>query len=363
MGQKVEFRDVVALLKELISLPSFSGEESETADALCRFLTRYGVRYNRIYNNVWALSRGFDATKPTLLLNSHHDTVRPSKGHTRSPFEPCESEGRLYGLGANDAGASLVSLVATFIEHIDTSALPFNLLLGLTAAEENMGREGMSAFLAEMQQQGIAIDMAIVGEPTSMQAATAERGLVVLDGLVKGQSGHAARNEGDNAIYKAIEDVERLRSYRFPQTSEQLGDVKVTVTQIDAGTQHNVIPGECRFVVDVRTTDTYSNEEVVEYLQQAVKYATLTPRSVRIRASAISHSHPLVESAVAVGCQTFVSPTVSDRALMGGIAALKIGVGESARSHTADEYVCLTEIEAGLKIYGGLLAALAERLK
>lgn len=363
MGQKVEFQDVVALLKELISLPSFSGEECETADALCRFLTRYGVQYNRTYNNVWALSRGFDMAKPTLLLNSHHDTVRPSKDYTRSPFEPLESDDKLYGLGSNDAGGSLVSLLATFIEHIDTANLPFNLLLGLTGAEENMGREGMSAFLAEMQQRGINIDMAIVGEPTSMQAATAERGLVVLDGLVKGQSGHAARDEGDNAIYKAVEDIERLRNYRFSQKSEQLGYVKVTVTQIDAGIQHNIIPGECRFVVDVRTTDAYSNEEVVEHLQQAVKYATLTPRSVRIRASAISCSHPLVEAAVSIGRQTFVSPTVSDRALMGGIAALKIGVGESSRSHTADEYVCLTEIEEGLKIYGELLSALAERLK
>lgn len=226
-----------------------------------------------------------------------------------------------------------------------------------------MGKFGMSAFLAEMQQRGIQIDMAIVGEPTSMQAATAERGLVVLDGVVVGRSGHAARDEGDNALYKAIEDIERLRNYRFPRTSEQLGDVKVTVTQIEAGTQHNVVPGECRFVVDVRTTDALSNEEVVEQLQSAVKYATLVPRSVRIRASAIALTHPLVEAAVAVGSQTFVSPTVSDRALMQGIAALKIGVGESARSHTADEFVALSEIEQGIVRYGEILAALAIKLK
>ena len=359
----VEFQEVVSLLKQMVEIPSFSGEEESTALLLSDFLSRYEVQHHRTHNNIWALSCGYDASKPTLMLNSHHDTVRPAKGYSRSPFDASEVEGRLYGLGSNDAGASLVSLIATFIEYRDTSKLPFNLLLALTCEEENMGKHGMSAFLAEMQQNDIKIDMAIVGEPTSMQAATAERGLVVLDGKVVGCSGHAARNEGDNALYKAIEDIERLRNYTFDKCSEQLGDVKVTVTQIEAGTQHNVVPGECNFVVDVRTTDAYTNEEVVELLQSAVKYAVLTPRSVRIRASAISCSHPLVEAAVAVGCKPFVSPTVSDRALMKGIAALKIGVGESSRSHSADEYILVEEIRHGISQYRALLAMLADRLK
>jgi acetylornithine deacetylase len=324
-------------------------------------LAERGVEVRRLHNNIWALSQGYNPAKPTLMLNSHQDTVKPSAAYTRNPFEPTIEEGRLYGLGSNDAGASLVALLTTFCNHYDTSALPYNLLLALTAEEENMGERGMRAFLPHLREQGIKVDMVLVGEPTSMQAATAERGLVVLDGVAHGKSGHAARNEGENAIYKAMCDIERLRNYRFERVSEQLGEIKISVTQISAGTQHNIVPDECRYVVDVRTTDAYSNEEVVTLLQGAIE-GEATPRSTRVRASAIALDHPLVRAARAIGRKCFVSPTTSDRAIMQGMAALKMGVGESSRSHTADEYVLVSEIEEGLALYEQLLEELKNRL-
>ena len=344
----------IELLQRLIATPSLSGEEGATADILAAELTERGVEVRRHHNNVWALSRGFDAKKPTLMLNSHQDTVKPSAAYTRNPFEPTIEEGKLYGLGSNDAGASLVALLTTFCNNYDTSALPYNLLLALTAEEENMGERGMRSFLPHLREQGIKVDMVLVGEPTSMEAATAERGLVVLDCVAHGKSGHAARNEGENAIYKAMCDIERLRNYRFERCSEQLGEIKISVTQIAAGTQHNIIPDECRYVVDVRTTDAYSNEEVVALLQGAIE-GEAKPRSTRVRASAIALDHPLVRAAKAIGRNTFLSPTTSDRAIMQGLAALKMGVGESSRSHTADEYVLLSEIEEGIAIYQQLL--------
>lgn len=353
--------EAISLLQRLIATPSLSGEESGTADILAAELTARGVAVRRHYNNIYALSQGFDASKPTLMLNSHQDTVKPSQAYTRNPFEPTIEAGRIYGLGSNDAGASLVSLLTTFCNHYDTSALPYNLLLALTAEEENMGERGMRSFLPHLQEQGIKVDMVLVGEPTSMQAATAERGLVVLDCTAHGKSGHAARNEGENAIYKAMCDIERLRNFRFELTSEQLGDIKITVTQIVAGTQHNIVPDECRFVADVRTTDAYSNEEVVELLQSALECDAI-PRSTRVRASAISLAHPLVKAAQAIGRTTFVSPTTSDRAIMQGLPALKMGVGESSRSHTADEYVLISEIEEGIALYDKLLDELKNTL-
>ena len=354
-------REAISLLQRLIATPSLSGEESGTADILAAELTARGVAVRRHYNNIYALSQGFDASKPTLMLNSHQDTVKPSPAYTRNPFEPTIEAGRIYGLGSNDAGASLVSLVATFCNNYDTSALPYNLLLALTAEEENMGERGMRSFLPHLQEEGIKVDMVLVGEPTSMQAATAERGLIVLDCTAHGRSGHAARNEGENAIYKAMCDIERLRNFRFERLSEQLGDIKISVTQISAGTQHNIVPDECRFVADVRTTDAYSNEEVVELLQSALE-CDAVPRSTRVRASAISLAHPLVKAAQAIGRTTFVSPTTSDRAIMQGLAALKIGVGESSRSHTADEYVLISEIEEGISLYDKLLDELKKIL-
>lgn len=357
--QSVVNSEFVELLSSLVATPSVSGSESGTADILCTFLTNHGVDVNRLYNNVWAKSEGFDNSKKTLLLNSHHDTVRPAGGYTFDPYCGTVDNGKLLGLGSNDAGGSLVSLIALFLRFYNTSELPFNLILALTAEEETMGEKGMRAMLAEFKRLGLNIDMVIVGEPTSMQAAIGERGLVVLDGITTGTSGHAARNEGDNALYKAIEDIERLRNFKFEKTSPVLGDIKISVTQIEAGRQHNIVPDSCHFVVDVRTTDAYTNEQTVELLQSAVKYSTLTPRSTRVRASAIAENHPLVRAAVAVGRETFISPTTSDRALLSGIAALKIGVGESARSHTADEFVKITEIEEGIEIYSSILDKLS----
>jgi acetylornithine deacetylase len=353
--------NAIELLQRLIATPSLSGNESKTADILATELSERGVEVRRHHNNIWALSKGFDASKPTLMLNSHQDTVKPSAAYTRNPFEPTIEEGKLYGLGSNDAGASLVALLVTFCNNYDTTTLPYNLLLALTAEEENMGERGMRSFLPYIAEQGIKVDMVLVGEPTSMQAATAERGLVVLDCIAHGKSGHAARNEGENAIYKAMCDIERLRNFRFEHSSEQLGEIKITVTQISAGTQHNIVPDECRFVVDVRTTDAYTNEEVVEILQRVVE-CDAKPRSTRVRASAIALDHPLVKAAKAIGRQTFISPTTSDRAIMQGLPALKMGIGSSSRSHTADEFVLVSEIEEGVILYDKLLAELKHTL-
>ena len=354
-------QEAIALLQKLIATPSLSGNESDTADILVAELASRGVVVRRHHNNVWALSKGFDMYKPTLMLNSHQDTVKPSQNYTRDPFEPTIEAGKIYGLGSNDAGASLVSLVATFCNNYDTTSLPYNLLLALTAEEENMGEKGMRAFLPHLDMEGIVVDMVLVGEPTSMQPAIGERGLVVLDCTAHGKSGHAARNEGENALYKAMVDIERLRNFSFNKVSEVLGDIKITVTQISAGTQHNIVPDECRFVVDIRTTDAYSNEEVVELLQSALE-CEAKPRSTRVRASAIEPTHPLVEAAVAIGREPFISPTTSDRAIMQGLPALKMGVGESSRSHTADEFVLASEIEEGIAIYQKLLDELSNRL-
>ena len=358
--QCVTVQQCVELLCRLVATPSVSGSEEGTAEAIYTFLEKQGADVRRLYNNVWTVAKGFDAQKPTLLLNSHHDTVKPAGGYAFDPYLGAVVDGKILGLGSNDAGGSLVSLIALFSRFSDTTTLPFNLILALTAEEETMGEHGMRAMLSHFAEQGIKIDMAIVGEPTAMQAAVGERGLVVLDGVAAGKSGHAARNEGDNALYKAVEDIACLREFRFDNTSAVLGDIKLSVTQINAGTQHNIVPDSCRFVVDVRTTDAYTNEQTVELLQGAVYHSTLTPRSTRVRASAISESHPLVRAAVAVGCECFISPTTSDRALMQGIAALKIGVGESSRSHTADEFVKISEIESGIAVYQSLLEQLAK---
>lgn len=356
--QKMSVEEAVALLSKIVATPSVSGDEAAVADLIEADLVSRGVIVRRHYNNVWALSQGFNSAKPTLMLNSHIDTVQPVAGYSRNPFDGVVEGGRLYGLGSNDAGASVVALLTLFCNHYDTTQLPYNLLLALTAEEETMGERGMRAMLAHLADEGVKVDMALVGEPTQMRSAIGERGLVVLDGVAYGRSGHAAREEGENAIYKAMTDIAVLRDYRFARESEVLGPIKISVTQIAAGTQHNIVPAECRFVVDVRTTDAYTNEEVVAALQASVG-SQLTPRSTRIRASAIKPEHLLVEAATMCGCESFISPTTSDRALMSGIAALKIGVGDSARSHTADEYVEVTEIAEGVEIYGRLLANLA----
>ena len=343
----------IELLRRLVALPSPSGREEATAELLRDCLAQRGAAPERLHNNVWARSTYFDPARPTLLLNSHHDTVRPAAGYTRDPYDPAVEGDRLYGLGSNDAGASLVALTETFLA-LYRRPLPFNLVLALTAEEECSGPRGIGALLPELGR----IDMALVGEPTGMRAAVGERGLVVLDCTARGRSGHAARNEGVNALYAALDDIARLRGFRFERESEVLGPIGIAVTQIAAGTQHNVVPDECRFVVDVRTTDAYTNEQTVAILRAALR-SEIAPRSTRLRASALGADHPLVRAARAAGRGTFVSPTLSDRALM-PFPALKMGPGDSARSHTADEYVRLSEIAESIAGYMTFIEKLTE---
>lgn len=353
--------EAIALLREMIRRPSPSRDEGATAELIYDWLTSRGVEAHRFHNNVWATGI-FDRRKPILMLNSHHDTVKPAAQYTRDPYDPEMEGGRIYGLGSNDAGASVVSLITAFME-LRNEELPFNLLLAVTAAEEVMGELGMRAFLPEMERLGMKPDMVIVGEPTGMQPAVAERGLIVLDGVARGVAGHAARNEGVNALYRAIDDINRLRDFSFQKVSEVLGPIKISITQIEAGRQHNVVPDECRYVVDVRTTDAYSNAETARILQGAVEHSVLTPRSTRVHASVIPTDHPLVEAACELGRKPFVSPTTSDMALMYDIPSMKIGPGESARSHTADEYVAVDEIKEAIDLYPRLLRKIKIKTK
>lgn len=340
----------IELLSRLIATPSFSREEGPTADILEDFLLRSGVKkVERLHNNIWAANLHFDPTKPTILLNSHHDTVRPSSAYTRDPYSPDIESGRLYGLGSNDAGASAVSLTAAFLEMYTHSGMSHNIILALTAEEEVSGANGIESLLPTLPP----LSFAIVGEPTGMQLAIAERGLVVLDCIARGRTGHAARNEGDNAIYHAIRDIEWLRTHRFERESELFGSVGVNVTIISAGTQHNVIPAECRFTVDVRVTDRYTLEEVIDEIRSGIS-SEATPRSVRLRPSYISPDHPIVAAGLEMGRTTYGSPTSSDQALL-PIPSLKMGPGDSARSHTADEYIEIAEIEQGIKQYIAML--------
>ena len=342
----------VELLKSLISTPSLSRDEAETATLIEEWLKERGVEVERRENNIIARSKFFDPARATLLLNSHHDTVKPAASYTRDPFSPTIEGDRLYGLGSNDAGASVVGLMHTF-HHFYEVELPFNLILAITAEEEVMGEKGIRMLIDEWED----VDMAIVGEPTQMQGGVGERGLVVLDCVAKGRSGHAARDEGENALYKAIEDIHALRNFRFESCSELLGDIRMTATMIEAGTQHNVIPDECRWVVDIRTTDVYTNEQVVEILSEEFK-SEIKPRSTRVRASALDKNHPLSIVAQQIGRELYISPTTSDMALM-PFPSIKMGIGDSTRSHTADEYVLLSDLEEGIKIYREYIEKLA----
>ena len=351
--------DHISLLQSLISTPSFSREESATADIWEKWLKENGVAdVNRLHHNVYALSRNFAPEKPILMLNSHHDTVRPASSYTRDPFSPDIAGDKLFGLGSNDAGGSGVALAKAFLALKDERTLPVNLIFAITAAEEVMGELGMRAFLPYLAEKGLTPDMVLVGEPTGMQPAIAERGLLVLDCVTPGKSGHAARNEGINALYRAIEDIGLLRDFSPEKTSEILGPIKVSVTMINCGTQHNVVPDSCRYVADIRTTDAYSNEETVELLRKCVKWSTLTPRSTRVHASVIGSGHPLVKAAIRLGKRPFVSPTTSDMALMHGLPSLKMGPGDSARSHSADEYIRLSEISEAIDTYIELIRSL-----
>ena len=335
----------IELLKLLISTQSFSGEEGTVADLMNHYLTSRGIKTQRHLNNVWAVNEDFDPKKPTVLLNSHLDTVRPNTGYTRNPFEPTVEGDKLFGLGSNDAGGCLVSLAATFTHFYHQKAMKYNIAFAATAEEENSGKNGLECVLPLLPP----IDFAIVGEPTQMHLAVAEKGLMVLDCVAHGKSGHAARNEGVNAIFKAIEDISWLNTYRFPVVSDYLGEVKMSVTMINAGTQHNVVPDRCSFVVDVRLTDAYTLEEVFEFIKQNIKSDVIC-RSMRLRPSKIDISHPIVQAGLALGRTTYGSPTTSDQALVDS-PSLKLGPGDSARSHTADEYVHLSEIHEGVELY------------
>lgn len=337
--------DSLELLKKLISIQSFSKEEINTADAIEQFLNERSVQTHRKLHNVWAYNLHFDAAKPTILLNSHHDTVKPNPGYTRDPYAADVEEGKLYGLGSNDAGGCLVSLIATFLHYHAQENLAYNLCLAATAEEEISGVHGIEYVLPDLG----ALEFAIVGEPTQMNLAIAERGLMVLDCAVHGTAGHAAREEGDNAIYKALKDIEWFRSYRFSKVSDMFGPLKMSVTVINAGSQHNVVPALCTFVVDVRVTDAYTNEEVLKIIKNNVS-CEVKPRSTRLKASSIDKDHPLVQSGIALGRTTYGSPTMSDQALL-DIPSLKVGPGDSARSHMADEYVYVEEVKEGIELY------------
>jgi acetylornithine deacetylase len=346
-GQHIE---AIGLLKALIAIPSFSKEEEKTADAIEAYLQSKGVPARRLQNNIWATNRHFDTGKPTILLNSHHDTVRPNKAYTLDPFTPIEKEGQLYGLGSNDAGGCLVSLIETFLFYYDRADLAYNLLLAATAEEEISGHNGIELLLSSLGK----IEFGIVGEPTKMQLAIAEKGLLVLDCVAQGKAGHAAREEGENAIYKALKDIEWFRTYKAPKVSELLGPVKLSVTVIDTDNKaHNVVPSQCHFVVDVRVNELYSFEELLEVIRANVG-CEVVPRSLRMRSSSIPAGHPIVKSGIQLGRTCFGSPTTSDKALM-PFPTLKTGPGDSARSHTADEYIFVDEIAEGIKGYIDLL--------
>ncbi|WP_020404380.1 M20 family metallo-hydrolase [Gracilimonas tropica] len=342
----------IELLKTLISTQSYSGEEDETAQILSNVLEEFGFSPQRKGNNIWAINPSFDENKPTVMLNSHHDTVQASSKWTKDPFTPTLEDGKLYGLGSNDAGGPLVSLLATFV-YLSEKEQPYNLIFLASAEEETSGKKGVPIVLPELPD----IDFAVVGEPTSMDLAIAERGLIVLDCVSHGESGHAARNEGENALYKAIKDIEWFASYEFEKTSEVLGSINMTVTQIEAGSQHNVVPDECRFVVDVRPNEFYSNEEVVALIRENVE-CEVHPRSTNLNASGIALDHPFVQRAEELDIRTYGSKTMSDQVHM-LFNSVKIGPGNTHRSHTADEFIYLDEIRDGIKTYIELIDQLS----
>ena len=341
--------DAVELLKRLISIPSVSRDETAAADVFEQQVSAWGLPARRIGNNI-LIQEELNPHQPTLLLCAHIDTVKPVSTWTRDPFTPVVEDGRLYGLGANDCGGGLVSLLAVY-RLLRGLSLKYNLVYLASCEEEVSGEGGFRLALPELPP----IDVAIVGEPTGMQPAIAEKGLMVIDGTAYGKSGHAARNEGVNAIYEALDDLVWLRDYRFKKESPLLGPTKMTVTVLSSGTQHNVIPDECHFVIDVRTNEYYQNEFLFAFLQKHVK-SELKARSFRLSSSHIPMEHPLVQRCVEMGMTPFGSPTLSDQALM-PFFSLKLGPGESSRSHTADEFICLSEIENAIQTYVQLLSA------
>lgn len=343
--------EAITLLSSLISIPSISREEEKAADFLQTYIEESGIMTGRSGNNIWCISPMFDTKKPTILLNSHIDTVKPVSGWRKHPFTAKMDNGKLYGLGSNDAGASLVSLFETY-RYLSATEQAYNLIFLASCEEEVSGKNGIESVLKQLPP----ITLGIVGEPTEMHPAIAEKGLMVLDVYAHGKAGHAARNEGENAIYKALDDIQWFRSYQFPNESPLLGPVKMSVTQINAGTQHNVIPDNCSFVVDIRSNECYSNEELFNEICSHIQCETKA-RSFRLNSSHINIEHPFVKRAVQLGRIPFGSPTLSDQALM-RFPSVKIGPGKSSRSHTADEYILLSEIEEAIKTYIKILDGL-----
>lgn len=344
MTQNDYLDDAVRLLKRLIAVPSISRDESSAADVLAETVRAYGFEPHRKYNNVWAVSGGYDNRKPTLLLNAHIDTVKPVSSWTRQPFCPDIENGRLYGLGSNDCGGGLVSLLQVF-RHITSHTQSYNTIFLASAEEEISGLNGVSRVLPLLPE----ISVAVVGEPTGMQPAVAEKGLMVIDAVAEGVSGHAARGEGVNAIYAALADLEWLCTYRFDKVSSLLGPTVMNVTMINAGTQHNVIPDSCRFTIDVRTNELYRNEDVFNFIRANMK-SSVKARSFRLSSSSISMDNPIVRRCVAMGMRPFGSPTLSDKALM-PFPSLKLGPGQSSRSHSADEFILISEIDDAIRTY------------
>jgi acetylornithine deacetylase len=342
---KILTQEAISLLEALIETPSFSTEEDKTALLLENWFNQNEIPFKRENNNVWAFNMYFDKDKPTLLLNSHHDTVRPNQAYTNDPFKAIVSDGKLFGLGSNDAGGCLVSLLATFVHFYANETLPYNIVIVASAEEENSGKNGLNSVLKHLPE----LDCAIVGEPTLMQLAIAEKGLLVLDVKVKGTPSHAAHQNEDNAIYKTIPVMEWFKNYNFTKISEQLGPVKMTVTQINAGKQHNVVPSECDLVVDIRVNDCYSNPEILEVVKEHVD-AEVTPRSMHLNASSIPAAHELVQAGIALGRTTYGSPTLSDQSVL-SCKSLKLGPGDTLRSHSADEFIYVDEIEEGIQLY------------
>ncbi|MCU0322730.1 MAG: M20 family metallo-hydrolase [Chitinophagaceae bacterium] len=344
------FSESVELLKELIATPSFSKEENDTAEIICTFFDKHNIPHARVGNNIYAKNKHYDAAKKSILLNSHHDTVKPNKGYTLDPFTPIEKEGKLFGLGSNDAGGCLVSLIATFLYYYDRNDTAYNVVFAASAEEEISGVNGIELVLPYLG----AIDCGIVGEPTKLEMAVAERGLMVIDCTAEGRAGHAARKEGESALYKALDDINWIRNYKFEKVSSLLGESMLTVTVIETeNKQHNVVPAQCKFVIDVRVNELYTFEEILEELKNNLK-SKFKPRTTRMKSTSISLEHPLVKAGLALGKGYYGSPTTSDKALM-PFSTLKMGPGDSARSHTADEYIYLDEIKNGIETYIQLL--------
>lgn len=336
----------IDLLKNLIETPSFSSEEDKTGDLLEQWCQKHSIDYNRTKNNVWALNKYFDESKPTILLNSHHDTVYPNNGYTKDPHKAIVEDGKLYGLGSNDAGGCLVSLLATFTHFYNEENLKYNLVFVGSAEEESSGPDGLNSMLSIIPE----IDVAIVGEPTLMNLAIAEKGLVVFDAKVNGTPSHAAHPNDDNPIYNTIEVLEWFKNFKFEKTSEVLGDVKMTVTQISAGKQHNAVPSAVNLVVDVRVNDKYSNKEIADILATQSPCSEIKPRSLRLNSSSIDKNHEIVTAGVSLGRETYGSPTLSDQSVL-SCQSVKLGPGDSRRSHTADEFIYVDEIKEGIDIY------------